>query len=146
VNSLSHYTDWTIGHVHSGALGWVAFVSFGAVYCLVPWLWNKRDLYSLKLVSWHFWIATLGIVLYITSMWVAGILQGLMWRSYTPQGYLEDSFIETVQAMHPFYIIRGIGGTLFFISFCLMLYNVYMTITSSEEAAPAAEPALQPAE
>jgi cytochrome c oxidase cbb3-type subunit I len=146
VNSLSHYTDWTIGHVHSGALGWVAFVSFGAVYCLVPWLWNKRDLYSLKLVSWHFWIATLGIVLYITSMWVAGILQGLMWRSYTPHGYLEYSFIETVQAMHPFYIIRGIGGTLFFISFCLMLYNVYMTITSSEEAAPAAEPALQPAE
>jgi cytochrome c oxidase cbb3-type subunit I len=146
VNSLSHYTDWTIGHVHSGALGWVAFVSFGAVYCLVPWLWNKRDLYSLRLVSWHFWIATLGIVLYITSMWVAGILQGLMWRSYTPQGYLEYSFIETVQAMHPFYVIRAIGGTLFLIGFCLMLYNVYMTITSSEEAAPVAQPALQPAQ
>ncbi len=81
VNSLSHYTDWTIGHVHSGALGWVAFVSFGAVYCLVPWLWNKRELYSIRLVAWHFWIATLGIVLYITSMWVSGILQGLMWRS-----------------------------------------------------------------
>ncbi len=146
VNSLSHYTDWTIGHVHSGALGWVAFVSFGAVYCLVPWLWNKRELYSLRLVSWHFWIATLGIVLYITSMWVAGILQGLMWRSYTPQGYLEYSFIETVQAMHPFYVIRACGGALFLGSFCLMLYNVYMTITSSERAAPAAQPALAPAE
>jgi cytochrome c oxidase cbb3-type subunit I len=146
VNSLSHYTDWTIGHVHSGALGWVAFVSFGAVYCLVPWLWNKRDLYSLRLVSWHFWIATLGIVLYITSMWVAGILQGLMWRSYTPQGYLEYSFIETVQAMHPFYVIRATGGALFLISFCLMLYNIYMTITSSEQAEPARQPVLQPAQ
>ena len=118
VNSLSHYTDWTVGHVHSGALGWVAFVSFGAIYCLVPWLWNKRELYSLRLVSWHFWIATLGIVLYITSMWVSGILQGLMWRSYTPQGYLEYSFIETVAAMHPFYVIRAIGGGLFLLAYC----------------------------
>ena len=82
VNSLSHYTNWTIGHVHSGALGWVGYISFGAIYCLVPWLWNRR-LYSLKLVNWHFWISTIGIVLYITSMWVAGILQGLMWRAYT---------------------------------------------------------------
>jgi cytochrome c oxidase cbb3-type subunit I len=146
VNSLSHYTDWTIGHVHSGALGWVAFVSFGAIYCLVPWLWNKRDLYSLKLVAWHFWIATLGIVLYITSMWVAGILQGLMWRSYTPEGYLEYSFIETVAAMHPFYIIRALGGTMFLVAYCLMLYNVWMTIRATSLALPAAEPALQPAE
>ena len=146
VNSLSHYTDWTVGHVHSGALGWVAFVSFGALYCLVPWLWNKREVYSLKLVSWHFWIATLGIVLYITSMWVSGILQGLMWRSYTPQGYLEYSFIETVAAMHPFYVIRALGGFLFLLAYCLMLYNVYMTITASESAAPAAQPSLQPAE
>ncbi len=146
VNSLAHYTDWVIGHVHSGALGWVAFVSFGAIYCLVPWLWNKRELYSLRLVSWHFWIATLGIVLYITSMWVSGILQGLMWRSYTPQGYLEYSFIETVAAMHPFYVIRAIGGAMFLIAYCLMLYNVYMTITASEQAAPAAQPSLQPAE
>ena len=146
VNSLSHYTDWTVGHVHSGALGWVAFVSFGALYCLVPWLWNKRELYSLKLVNWHFWIATLGIVLYITSMWVSGILQGLMWRSYTPQGYLEYSFIETVAAMHPFYVIRALGGLLFLLAYCLMLYNVYMTITASEAAAPSAQPSLQPAE
>ena len=110
VNSLSHYTDWTIGHVHSGALGWVGFVSFGALYCLVPWLWNRKGLYSLKLVNWHFWIATLGIVLYISAMWVSGILQGLMWRAYTSLGFLEYSFIETVEAMHPFYVIRAAGG------------------------------------
>src|SRR6201996_201411 len=113
VNSLSHYTDWTIGHVHSGALGWVGFVSFGALYCLVPWLWNRKELYSLKLVSWHFWIATIGIVLYISAMWVSGILQGLMWRAYTSLGFLEYSFIESVEAMHPFYIIRAAGGALF---------------------------------
>jgi cytochrome c oxidase cbb3-type subunit 1 len=146
VDSLSRYNNWTDGNLHSDAFGWVAFVSFGAIYCLVPWLWNKRDLYSLRLVNWHFWIASLGIVLYITSMWVSGILQGLMWRSYTPQGYLEYSFIETVAAMHPFYIIRAIGGSLFLIAYCLMLYNVYMTITASEAAAPAGQPSLQPAE
>ena len=127
VNSLSHYTDWTIGHVHSGALGWVAFVSFGAVYCLVPWLWN-RPLYSLRLVSWHFWIATIGIVVYVTSMWVSGILQGLMWRSYTPFGFLEYSFIETVRAMHPFYVIRALGGALFLSGALLMAFNVWRTI------------------
>jgi cytochrome c oxidase cbb3-type subunit 1 len=146
VNSLSHYTDWTVGHVHSGALGWVAYVSFGALYCMVPWLWNKRDLYSLRLVNWHFWISTLGIVLYITSMWVSGILQGLMWRSYTPQGYLEYSFIETVAAMHPFYIIRGLGGVLFITGYLLMIYNVWMTIRSGEAAQADAQPSLQPAE
>ena len=102
VNSLSHYTDWTIGHVHSGALGWVGFVSFGAVYCLVPWLWQKKQLYSLKAVNWHFWISTIGIVLYVSAMWVAGIMQGLMWRAYTALGFLEYSFIETVEAMHPY--------------------------------------------
>ena len=96
VNALSHYTDWTIGHVHSGALGWVAFVSFGAVYYLVPRLWKAPRLYSLKLVEWHFWIATMGIVLYITSMWVSGIMQGLMWRSYDHLGFLQFSFVETV--------------------------------------------------
>jgi len=144
VNSLSHYTDWTIGHVHSGALGWVAFVSFGAVYCLVPWLWN-RPLYSLRLVSWHFWIATIGIVVYVTSMWVSGILQGLMWRSYTPLGFLEYSFIETVQAMHPFYVIRALGGGLFLCGALLMAFNVWRTIYPPRSAlAPAAS--LVPAE
>jgi cytochrome c oxidase cbb3-type subunit 1 len=146
VNSLSHYTDWTIGHVHSGALGWVAFVSFGALYCMVPWLWNKRELYSIRLVNWHFWISTLGIVLYITSMWVSGILEGLMWRSYTAQGYLEYSFIETVAAMHPFFVIRALGGVLFIAGYLLMVYNVFMTIRAGEEAAASARPSLQPAE
>ncbi|HXD13945.1 MAG TPA: cytochrome-c oxidase, cbb3-type subunit I [Xanthobacteraceae bacterium] len=143
VNSLSHYTDWTIGHVHSGALGWVGFVSFGAIYCLVPWLWN-RPLYSLKLVSWHFWIATIGIVVYVSSMWVSGIMQGLMWRSYTNLGFLEYSFIETVQAMHPYYVIRALGGSLFLIGALLMAYNVWRTIYPGVALAPAVS--LVPAE
>jgi cytochrome c oxidase cbb3-type subunit 1 len=146
VNSLSHYTDWTIGHVHSGALGWVGFVSFGALYCLVPWLWNRKGLYSLKLVNWHFWIATIGIVLYVTSMWVAGIMQGLMWRAYTSLGFLEYSFIETVEAMHPFYLIRALGGVLFLIGAAIMAYNLWMTVRHGEAEELAPEMALQPAE
>ncbi|MBB4305302.1 cytochrome c oxidase cbb3-type subunit 1 [Rhodobium orientis] len=136
VNQLSHYTDWTIGHVHSGALGWVGFISFGAIYCLVPWLWGRKAVYSLKLVSWHFWVATIGIVLYITAMWVSGILQGLMWRAYTSLGFLEYSFIETVAAMHPFYVIRAIGGILFLLGALIMVYNVYMTIRHGEAEEP----------
>ena len=127
VNALSHYTDWTVGHVHSGALGWVAFVSFGAVYFLVPKLWGRRELYSLKLVSYHFWIATVGIVLYITAMWVSGILQGLMWRAYDSMGFLQYSFVETVEAMHPFYVIRALGGILFLIGALIMVYNLWRT-------------------
>ena len=147
VNSLSHYTDWTVGHVHSGALGWVGYVSFGAIYCLVPWLWNKPQLYSLRLVNWHFWISTIGIVLYITSMWVAGILQGLMWRSYTALGFLESSFIETVEAMHPFYVIRALGGALFLIGALIMCWNIYRTIvTPVAVERRASEGALAPAE
>ncbi|GAB9073984.1 cytochrome-c oxidase, cbb3-type subunit I [Bradyrhizobium diazoefficiens] len=145
VNSLSHYTDWTIGHVHSGALGWVGFVSFGALYCLVPWAWNRKGLYSLKLVNWHFWVATLGIVLYISAMWVSGILQGLMWRAYTSLGFLEYSFIETVEAMHPFYIIRAAGGGLFLIGALIMAYNLWMTVRVGE-AEVQMPVALQPAE
>ncbi len=147
VNSLSHYTDWTIGHVHSGALGWVGFVSFGAIYCLVPWLWNRKALYSLRLVNWHFWIATIGIVLYISAMWVSGILQGLMWRAYTALGFLEYSFIETVEAMHPFYVIRAAGGALFVVGALIMAFNVWMTIRAgeAEQIAPQGA-ALQPAE
>jgi len=128
VNSLSHYTDWTIGHVHSGALGWVAFVSFGAVYILVPQLWKRERLYSLRLVSAHFWIATIGIVLYIASMWVSGITQGLMWRAYDKLGFLQYSFAETVQAMHPFFLIRAIGGVLFLIGSLVMVYNLVRTV------------------
>src|SRR6476661_6431500 len=146
VNSLSHYTDWTIGHVHSGALGWVGYVSFGAIYCLVPWLWNRERLYSLKLVNWHFWVSTLCIVCYISSMWVSGILQGLMWRAYTKLGFLEYSFIETVEAMHPFYVIRALGGALFLIGALIMAWNLWRTVHPREAVAPADQPALMPAE
>jgi cytochrome c oxidase cbb3-type subunit 1 len=146
VNSLSHYTDWTIGHVHSGALGWVGFVSFGALYCLVPWLWERKQLYSLKLVNWHFWIATIGIVFYVSAMWVSGILQGLMWRAYTSLGFLEYSFIETVEAMHPFYVIRAAGGALYAIGAVIMAYNLWMTVRHGEAVSASAPAALQPAE
>ena len=140
VNSLSHYTDWTIGHVHSGALGWNALVTFGAVYYLVPVLWKRERLYSVRLVSWHFWIATIGIVLYITSMWVSGIMQGLMWRAYDQFGFLQYSFVETVAAMHPYYLIRAAGGVLFLTGSLIMAYNVWRTIRGDvrqETAAPA---------
>ncbi|KAA5603476.1 cytochrome-c oxidase, cbb3-type subunit I [Roseospira marina] len=142
VNSLSHYTDWTIGHVHSGALGWVAFISFGALYFMVPALWKRQSLYSLKLVSLHFWIATLGIVLYITAMWVSGIMQGLMWRAYDELGFLQYSFIESVEAMHPYYIIRATGGVLFILGALIMAYNFYRTIKGDvAEGAPDSVPA-----
>ena len=137
VNSLSHYTDWTIGHVHSGALGWVGYVSFGAIYCLVPWLWKKERLYSNRLVEWHFWISTIGIVFYISAMWVSGIMQGLMWRAYTGLGFLEYSFVETVAAMHPYYVIRALGGGLFLLGALIMVYNLWMTVRVS---APRPEP------
>ncbi|MEQ8195801.1 MAG: cbb3-type cytochrome c oxidase subunit I, partial [Rhodospirillales bacterium] len=127
VNSLSHYTDWTIGHVHSGALGWVGFVSFGALYFLAPRMWGRERLYSLRLINWHFWIATIGIVLYISAMWVSGILQGLMWRAYDKLGFLEYSFAETVEAMHPFYLIRALGGALFVFGSLIMAYNIWRT-------------------
>jgi len=127
VNALSHYTEWTIGHVHSGALGWVGFVTFGAVYCMVPWLWKRRRLYSNALVEWHFWIATLGILLYITSMWVAGIMEGLMWRAYTAQGFLAHTFVETVSAKHVEYIVRAGGGLLYLTGVLIMIYNLWRT-------------------
>ena len=128
VNSLSHYTDWTIGHVHSGALGWVGMISFASVYFLVPRLWKRERLYSLRMINWHFWSATLGIVLYAASMWVAGIMQGLMWREYNAEGYLVWSFAEVVAAMHPYYLIRAAGGGLFLLGALFMVWNVYQTI------------------
>ncbi len=128
VNSLSHYTDWTIGHVHSGALGWVGFISFGALYYMVPVLWGREKLYSMKLVNLHLWVATIGIVLYIAAMWVSGIMQGLMWRDYNDMGFLEYSFVESVMAMHPFYLIRALGGALYLIGALIMAYNFYRTI------------------
>ncbi|GHB20586.1 cytochrome c oxidase subunit 1 [Pseudovibrio japonicus] len=148
VNGLSHYTDWTIGHVHAGALGWVGYISFGALYCLVPWLYNKKSLYSLRLVNWHFWISTLGIVFYICAMWVSGIMQGLMWRAYDSLGFLEYSFIETVDAMYPFYVMRAFGGLLFLAGAIIMAYNLVMTVRVGEEveSEAAGQPALAPAE
>lgn len=133
VNSLSHYTDWGIGHVHSGALGWVAFISFGAIYHLVPVLWKKKALYSMRLVNVHLWVATIGIVFYITAMWVSGIMQGLMWRAYDAMGFLEYSFVETVEAMHPYYIIRALGGLLYLSGMLIMIYNCWKTITGCNQ-------------
>jgi len=143
VNALSHYTDWTIGHVHSGALGWVGFISFGAVYCLVPWLWKKPGLYSNKMVEWHFWIATTGILLYIAAMWVSGIMEGLMWREYTPQGFLAYSFIETVSAKHIENVIRTIGGLMYLAGALIMIVNLWKTVQmpSAEKADASAVPA-----
>ena len=128
VNALSHYTDWTIGHVHSGALGWVGFITFGCLYYLVPKLWGRERLYSTKLVSMHLWIATIGIVVYIAAMWVSGIMQGLMWREYDDMGFLTYSFVETVMAMKPFYIMRILGGVLYLVGALIMAYNFWRTI------------------
>jgi cytochrome c oxidase cbb3-type subunit 1 len=125
---LSHYTDWTIGHVHSGALGWVGMITIACVYHLVPRLWGRKEVYSLRLVNWHFWLATLGIVLYAASMWVAGIMQGLMWREYDDQGFLVYSFAESVAAMHPYYLIRALGGVLYLTGALIMTYNLIRTV------------------
>ncbi|MGP0001798.1 MAG: cytochrome-c oxidase, cbb3-type subunit I [Acetobacteraceae bacterium] len=136
VNALSHYTDWGIGHVHSGVLGWVAFISFGALYYLVPVLWKRSALYSTRLASWHYWIATLGIVFYITSMWVAGIMQGLMWRAYDQFGFLQYSFAESVVAVHPYYVIRLLGGLMFLGGALIMVYNLIQTVRSRTTEQP----------
>ncbi len=141
VNSLSHYTDWTIGHVHSGALGWNGMITFAALYYLVPVLWKRERLYSLRLVNWHLWLATLGIVVYASVMWVSGITQGLMWREYDDQGYLVYSFAETVAALHPYYVLRTIGGLMYLAGALIMVYNVYKTIRGDvREEAPMGAP------
>ena len=140
VNALSHYTDWTIGHVHSGALGWVAFISLGCMYYLIPRLYG-RVIYSVKLIEVHFWVSTIGVVLYIVSMWVAGIMQGLMWRAVNDDGTLTYSFVESVEAMHPFYIIRLLGGVLFLSGTLVMAYNLWKTVAGSKPViAPIPEP------
>jgi cytochrome c oxidase cbb3-type subunit I len=128
VNSLSHYTDWTIGHVHAGALGWNGMITFAAVYYLAPRLWGRTRLYSLRMINWHFWLATLGIVIYAAAMWTAGIMQGLMWREYGTDGYLVYSFSEVVSAMIPLYLIRAAGGLLYLSGFLIMVWNVAQTI------------------
>jgi cytochrome c oxidase cbb3-type subunit I len=131
VNALSHYTDWTIGHVHSGALGWVAMVSMGSLYYLIPRLFG-REMYSIKLIEVHFWVATIGVVLYISAMWVSGIMQGLMWRATNADGTLTYSFVESVQAMHPFYVTRFIGGAFFLLGAFIMAYNVWRTVAGAK--------------
>ncbi len=139
VNALSHYTDWTVGHVHSGALGWVGMVSIGAIYFLLPRLYGTK-IHSHALVETHFWIATIGIVLYITAMWIAGVMQGLMWRAVNADGTLTYSFVESVQAMHPFYVVRMLGGLLFLSGMFIMAYNLWRTI-AGRQPAPAPIPA-----
>ena len=135
VNALSHDTDWTVGHVHSGALGWVAMISIGALYHLVPVLWKRKEMYSVKLINAHFWLATVGTVLYIAAMWVNGITQGLMWRAFNADGTLTYSFVESVIASHPGYIVRWIGGSFFLTGMLLMAYNVFRTITETTNTA-----------
>ena len=129
----------SIGHVHSGALGWVAFITIGTMYFLIPRLFG-REIYSTRLIESHFWIATIGVVLYVTSMWVSGIMQGLMWRAFNSDGTLTYSFVETVQAMHPYYIIRFVGGAFFLFGMLMMAYNLWRTIAGArpvEAAIPA---------
>jgi len=132
VNSLSHYTDWTVGHVHAGALGWVAMITFGAFYTLVPSLWKRKGMYSSRLIEVHFWLALAGTVIYVFAMWNSGIIQGLMWRTYAENGTLVYSFIDSVEAMAPYYFARAVGGFLFFLGGVVGLYNIWKTITMSE--------------
>ena len=146
VNSLSHYTDWTIGHVHSGALGWNGMITFGALYFLVPKLWGRTQLYSLPAVNWHFWLATIGIVLYAASMWVTGIMEGLMWREVDENGFLVNSFADTVAAKFPMYVVRGLGGVLYLAGALIMCWNLWLTITRGAAKQPAPAPAAAPAE
>ena len=134
VNALSHYTDWTIGHVHSGALGWVAMVSIGAIYHLIPVLFNQDRMYSIKLINVHFWLATIGTVLYIVAMWISGVLQGLMWRAVNADGTLTYSFVESLEASYPFYTVRFIGGLFFVVGMLLMAYNVYKTLAAQDHS------------
>jgi len=135
VNSLSHYTDWTIGHVHSGALGWVGLVTIGSVYFLIPRLFGRAQMHSVKLIDVHFWIATIGIVVYIASMWIAGVMQGLMWRAVNDDGTLTYSFVESLEAMYPFYGVRLLGGLLYLTGMLIMAYNVWKTIAGPKAAA-----------
>ncbi|MGL6124668.1 MAG: cbb3-type cytochrome c oxidase subunit I, partial [Shewanella sp.] len=141
VNALSHYTDWTVGHVHSGALGWVAMVSIGALYHLIPVLFGHGRMHSIKLINVHFWLATIGTVLYIVSMWISGVMQGLMWRAVNADGTLTYSFVESLEASYPFYFVRFIGGCFFLTGMLIMAYNVIRTVNASKDSLPAlAEP------
>jgi len=134
VNALSHYTDWTIGHVHSGALGWVGFIAIGSIYFLVPRLYGQAQMYSKKAIELHFWLATVGVVVYITAMWISGVTEGLMWRAMNEDGTLTYTFVETVKATHPFYVIRMIGGMIYLSGMLIMLWNVLKTVAMGQHA------------
>jgi cytochrome c oxidase cbb3-type subunit 1 len=140
VNALSHYTDWTIGHVHSGALGWVGFISMGAMYHLIPRMYGRTQMYSVRAIDLHFWIATVGVVLYISSMWIAGVMQGLMWRATNPDGTLTYTFVESLKATYPYYAVRLAGGVLYLSGMLIMAWNVFRTVSGAEakDAAPIA--------
>jgi cytochrome c oxidase cbb3-type subunit 1 len=142
VNALSHYTDWTVGHVHSGALGWVGFITMGSLYYLVPRLYGRTQMHSVAAMSLHFWVATLGVVLYISAMWIAGVMQGLMWRAVSEDGTLTYTFVESVKATYPFYAIRLLGGVLYLAGMLIMAWNVWQTVAASQ---PAEAPIPQPA-
>jgi cytochrome c oxidase cbb3-type subunit 1 len=146
VNALSHNTDWTVGHVHSGALGWVAMISIGALYHMLPKLYNREEMHSVKLINLHFWLATVGTVLYVVAMWINGIGQGLMWRAFNPDGSLTYSFIETVVFSKGGYVMRAIGGAFFLTGMLIMAYNTYRTVNAAKQAAESAnQPAQAPA-
>jgi cytochrome c oxidase cbb3-type subunit 1 len=143
VNSLSHYTDWTIGHVHSGALGWVAMVTIGALYMLIPRLYGRTGMWSTRLIDWHFWVMTIGIVLYVASMWIAGVMQGLMWRATNADGTLTYTFVESLQATYPYYAVRLVGGLLVLAGMFVMAYNVIRTL--QQRASSIEQPVMAPA-
>ena len=132
VNALSHYTDWTIGHVHAGALGWVAMMTIGSLYCLIPRLIGEKTMFSVKAIDIHFWTSTIGVVLYISSMWIAGVMQGLMWRAFNEDGTLTYSFIESLVATYPYYAIRLLGGVLFLSGMFFMAWNTWKTLGSKK--------------
>jgi cytochrome c oxidase cbb3-type subunit 1 len=140
VNALSHYTDWTIGHVHSGAIGWVAMITIGCTYSLLPRLYGKKEMYSVRLIDWHFWITTIGVVLYVVSMWIAGVMQGLMWRATNDDGSLTYSFIEALNATYPYYAVRLTGGLLVLSGMFIMAYNAWKTVAGSTHVTDAAIP------
>lgn len=140
VNALSHYTDWTIGHVHSGALGWVGLISMGSMYYLIPKMFGRKDMYSVRAIELHFWIATIGIVLYIAAMWIAGVMQGLMWRAINPDGTLVYTFVESVKATYPFYVIRLLGGLLYLAGMLIMAWNTVMTMRVGKVATASVPP------
>ena len=137
VNALSHYTDWVIGHVHSGALGWVAFITIGSMYALIPKLYGRKEMWSIRLIDSHFWIATIGVVLYVTAMWIAGVMQGLMWRATNPDGTLTYTFVEALKATYPYYEVRLVGGLLFLAGMFIMAYNVIKTVRSPDTSTEA---------